>query len=134
MYLFKLVQYLKHFKGRFAVSIDLSGPQAPDHETAMAAFRRALGLPDDVALGDRVKLTPDGVPPIEGTVDHLSKDFIGVLSDDAIYRFIHGFIGPMMVGHHIFDEGADKQELEAEWRGWLDREFASLPSRAGASD
>ena len=106
MYLFKLVQYLKHFKGRFAVSIDLSGPQAPDHETAMAAFRRALGLPDDVALGDRVKLTPDGIAPIEGTVDHLSKDFIGVLSDDAIYRFIHGFIGPMMVGHHIFAEGA----------------------------
>jgi uncharacterized protein YndB with AHSA1/START domain len=134
MYLFKLVQYLKHFKGRFAVSIDLSGPQAPDHETAMAAFRRALGLPDDVALGDRVKLTPDGVAPIEATVDHLSKDFIGVLSDDAIYRFIHGFIGPMMVGHHIFAEGADKQELEAEWQGWLDREFASFSGGAGASD
>ena len=66
-----------------------------------------------------MKLTPDGIAPIEGTVDHLSKDFIGALSDDAIYRFIHGFIGPMMVGHHIFAEGADKQELEAEWQGWL---------------
>jgi hypothetical protein len=57
-----------------------------------------------------------------------------VLSDDAIYRFIHGFNGPMMVGHHFFAEGADKQELEAEWQGWLDREFASLSSGARASD
>ena len=57
-----------------------------------------------------------------------------MLSDDAIYRFIHGFNGPMMVGHHFFAEGVDKQELEAEWQGWLDREFASLSSGAGASD
>ena len=66
MYLHKLVQYLTYFPGRYATSIDAHGPPIPDRAAAMAAFRRGLGLDDGVAEGDQVRLTPDGLPSIDG--------------------------------------------------------------------
>ena len=86
-------------------SIDAHGPDVPDRDRAMATFRRALGLGDDAAVGDKVRLTPEGIEPIDGVVDFLSPHFIGVRSDDAIYRFIYGFEGTTMVGHHLFAAG-----------------------------
>jgi hypothetical protein len=123
MYVFKLVQYLKHFKGRFGVRVDVFGPNVPDRERVMAGFRRGLGLADEVALGDRVALAPEGVDAIEGEIDSLSPHFMGVLSKDAIYRFIHGFAGETLVGHHVFADGASQEELEGRWASWLERTF-----------
>lgn len=125
MYLFKLVQYLTHFQGQFGAKVDAFGPNVPVREEAMAGFRRALGLGDDVAKGDKVSLTPEGVDPIEGEVDHVSPHFIGVLTDDAIYRFIHGFTGETLVGHHFFAPGANEERLEHEWRAWLADAFGT---------
>ena len=124
MYFFKLAQYLNHFKGKVAATVDLFGPVVEDEDQVTVGYRRALGLGDDMAVGDQVSLTPEGVAPIEGEIDCLSQHFIGVLSDDAIYRFIHGFTGATMVGHHFFGEGANKQELERDWQAWLGRSFA----------
>jgi uncharacterized protein YndB with AHSA1/START domain len=123
MYLDKLVQYLTHFPGRFAVSVEAQGPQAADREQVMASFRRGLGLSDRVAEGEMVRLTPEGLAPIDGVVDYVSRHFLGVRSDDALYRFIHGFEGTTMVGHHLFSGGVDQQEAERAWRSWLDRLF-----------
>jgi uncharacterized protein YndB with AHSA1/START domain len=125
MYLFKLVQYLNHFAGRFATKVDAFGPNVQDRERAMAGFRRALGLADDVARGDRVSLTLEGVDPIVGEVDHVSSHFIGMLSDEAIYRFIHGFTGDTLVGHHVFAPGANREHLESEWTAWLAKAFGT---------
>lgn len=125
MYLFKLVQYLTHFQGRFGAKVDAFGPNVPDRDEAMAGFRRALGLPDDVEKGDKVSLTPKGVDPIDGEVDHVSPHFIGVLADDAIYRFIHGFTGETLVGHHVFAPGANREQLEHEWHAWLADTFGT---------
>jgi uncharacterized protein YndB with AHSA1/START domain len=124
MYFFKLAQYLKHFKGRFATTVEMFGPVVPDEDQVMAGYRRALGLGDDVAVGDRVSLTPEGVAPIEGEIDCISQHFLGVLSDDAIYRFIHAYTGATMLGHHFFAPGANKEQLERDWTSWLDRTFA----------
>jgi hypothetical protein len=41
-----------------------------------------------------------------------------VRSDDALYRFIHAFYGPVMVGHHIF-RNVDQKEEEAAWKSWM---------------
>jgi uncharacterized protein YndB with AHSA1/START domain len=123
MYLFKLAQYLGHFKGRFGISIDVFGPNVPDTDVVMGGFRRALGI-DHVSLGDNVSLKPEGLQPIEGEVDALSVHFLGVISENAIYRFIHGFTGQTMVGHHFFGDGSDKDQLEDDWRSWLERTFA----------
>ena len=126
MYFRKLLEYVTHFSGRFATPVDAQGPDAgDDRERAMATFRAALGLDDAVAEGDRVRLTPEGLDPIDGVVDYVSPSFLGVRTDDALYRFIRGFEGTAMVGHHLFAEGVDQRRAEAAWRGWLARTFAS---------
>jgi hypothetical protein len=91
----------------------------------MATFRGALGLADDVSVGDRVRIAPEGLDPIEGVVDEVSRSFLGVRTGDAMYRFIRGFEGSAIVGHHLFRDGVDRQRTEAAWRDWLERTFAS---------
>ena len=119
MYLHKLVQYLTYFPGRFAKGVDVQGPQVADRERVMAAYRRGLGLGGTVVEGDKVQLTPEGLAPIDGVVDYVSPHFLGVRSEDALYRFIHGFQGTTMVGHHLFGDGVNQAEAERSWQAWL---------------
>jgi uncharacterized protein YndB with AHSA1/START domain len=130
MYLYKLVQYLTYFLGRTATPVDARGPTVADRGRAMREFMRGLGLAG-VTKGDRVRLTPEGLAPIEGVVDYASPHFIGVRGSDALYRFIHGFGGTVMVGHHLFSAGVDQEEAERGWRDWLTRLFD--PSGGGAA-
>jgi hypothetical protein len=131
MYLAKLAEYITYFSGRFATSIDAHGPEVRDRDRALATFRQALGLGDDAAVDDKVRLTPEGLEPIEGVVDHVSPSFLGVRSDDAMYRFIYGFDGSTMVGHHLFAEGVDRQRAEAAWSSWLTRVFGGEGNGSG---
>jgi uncharacterized protein YndB with AHSA1/START domain len=125
MYFQKLLEYVTYFSGRYAVPVDSQGPAVPDREQAMADFRRALGIQGEVKEGDPVRLTPEGFPPIDGVVDCVSQSFLGVRSSDALYRFIYGFTGNVMVGHHFFAEGVDQGQTEAAWTSWMNRVFAS---------
>jgi uncharacterized protein YndB with AHSA1/START domain len=125
MYLHKLAEYVTYFSGRFATPIDAHGPEVGDQDDAMRAFRAGLGLDGQVAEGDHVRLAPEGMAPIEGVVDYLSPSFLGVRTSDALFRFIYGFDGTVMVGHHLFAEGADQQREEGVWESWLMRAFAA---------
>jgi uncharacterized protein YndB with AHSA1/START domain len=126
MYFRKLLEYVTHFSGRYATPIEAVGPNAgEDRDRAMTRFREALGVDPNVAEGDRVRLTPEGLEPIEGVVDHVSPSFLGVRTDDAMYRFIRGFDGTMIVGHHVFVDGVDQRRAEDDWRAWLGRVFGS---------
>jgi hypothetical protein len=97
----------------------------------MATFRLALGLSDDAAVGDKVRLTPEGLEPVEGVVDYVSPSFLGVRSDDAIYRFTYGFDGTTLVGHRLFAEGVDRGRAEAAWSSWLTRVFGGDRNGSG---
>ena len=122
MYFDKLRVYLTHFKGRTATPVNVFGETiVPDRDEAWARFHEALGLAGPPSVGDQVVLTPEGLPKLEGEVDWLSRDFLGVRTDDGIYRFMHisVFGGPVGVGHHIFTEGLDHAETEAAWGTWL---------------
>jgi uncharacterized protein YndB with AHSA1/START domain len=123
MYLHKLAEYVTYFSGRFATPIDAQGPAVADREDAMRAFRAGLGLSDDVAEGDHVRLAPEGFPPVEGEVDYVSPSFLGVRTSDGLFRFIYGFDGTTMVGHHLFTGGVDQQREESAWAGWLGQVF-----------
>jgi uncharacterized protein YndB with AHSA1/START domain len=133
MYFQKLVEYITYFSGRFAVPVDAQGPGVDNPEGTLSKFRRALGLPDDVKEGDEVTIAPEGFPPIDGVVDCLSRSFIGVRSSDALYRFIYGFTGTSMVGHHLFASDADQEKAESAWASWLERVFGRSGGDAGAS-
>jgi uncharacterized protein YndB with AHSA1/START domain len=126
MYFDKLRVYLTYFRGRTATPVNVFGPQVPDRDLAWRTYYHGLGLPGPVALGDAVRLTPEGLPILEGVVDWLSPTFLGVRTDDGIYRFLHVqvFGGPTGVGHHIFEGGIDQAETEQAWSAWLNGLFA----------
>jgi uncharacterized protein YndB with AHSA1/START domain len=122
-YFHKLGQYLRYFRGRTATPVEVYGPNVPDRERAWETLRGGLGLAAPVTVGDRVRLIPAGLSEMEGVVDYLSPSFLGVRTDDGMYRFIHGFDGTVVLGHHIFDEGADQAEMEQAWQSWLTQLF-----------
>lgn len=109
MFIHQLGQYLTFFVGRIAVPIDAFGPTVADGERAWELSRQGLGLSEAVGVDDPVNLTPEGLPPIDGVVDHLSPHFLGVRTPDALFRFIYAFDGSVMVGHHDFSADVDRK-------------------------
>lgn len=120
MYFRTLVAYLDHFAGRFAVPINVSGPPVADWAAGWRKLRDALGLSDHPRIGDRVKASVAGVPAIEGEVDFVNAQAIGFRTADGLYRFIQGFFGSFVLGHHLFT-GTDSQHQQASqaWTAWL---------------
>jgi uncharacterized protein YndB with AHSA1/START domain len=126
MYVRKLGEYLTHFRGQTATPISAFGPQV-DRDRAWSTLTRALGVKDDAAIGEPVSFAPEGLPPIDGVVDEVSHETLGVRTSDGIYRFIHGLGGAMVLGHHIFAP-IDRPATEQAWQSWLNQTFAQAAS------
>ena len=124
MYLDKLTEYFTHFRGRKATPISAMVPAKDDEGDVVQRLRDGLGLTGPPSVGDRVLLTPEGFAPIDGVVDYVAGDFLGVRTDDAMYRFIRGYAGGVVLGHHLFAEGVDQQATEQAWQEWLTKLFA----------
>ncbi|MFC4536044.1 SRPBCC family protein [Sphaerisporangium dianthi] len=118
LYLHTLGQYLSHFAGRTAAVIFGARPSAGDGGQVWETLERGLGLSGPVAAGDRVRLAPEGLPPIEGVADYVAPGFLGVRTGDALYRFILGMHDTLVIGHHLFDP-ADAKEAGQAWQAWL---------------
>ena len=122
-YYHSLGEYLRHFPGRDATYVAAEAP-ATSATGGTAVLRRALGVPGDVAAGDRVRLTPAGLEPIEGVVDYATPAFLGVRSAGGLYRFYgrDAWGWPVGIAHHVFAAtGTDEQA----WTTWLDGVFAT---------
>ena len=122
MYIEKLAEYLKFFRGRTATPVSAFGPQV-GRDDAWRVFKRELGLDEGFAEGDPASFTVEGLAPIEGVIDYVSPDALGVRSSDGLYRFIHGLGGTVVVGHHVYAD-VDQQETERAWQSWIERAFA----------
>ncbi len=120
-YVAKLVEYIEHFQGRIAVPITLWGPQV-SRERAWSAFTNALGLTAPPSVGQPAHFRADGLADLDGEIDYVSRDFIGLRTSDGMYRFIHG-MGTVALGHHIF-QSVDREATEQAWQAWVDRTFA----------
>lgn len=85
--------------------------------------RGALGLSDDVVAGDVVALEPGhGIAPIVGVIDYATGPFLGIRTDDALYR-VYGrdrWGYPVGVAHHRFGADADAAAETVAWQSWLD--------------
>jgi hypothetical protein len=130
-YLHTLGQYLAHFKGRTATYVGevpggINGPEASAQPGAFDTLRAALGLGDGVAEGDAVRLEPEGVESIDGVVDYVRPNFLGIRTTDALYRFFgrNAFGMPVGMQIHAFADGVNKDATQATWQAWLNGVYA----------
>ncbi|MGH3913617.1 MAG: SRPBCC family protein [Pseudonocardiaceae bacterium] len=125
-YLHTLAQYLTYFPGRPGTFVYAEGPPAAEEQDSWTVLTEALGLTGPVGNGDRVRLTPDGLAPIEGVADYVIpgyREFLGVRGSDGLYRF-QGDTHQISVGHHLFTEEMSGEEATKVWQEWLNRTFA----------
>ncbi|MCA1674442.1 MAG: SRPBCC domain-containing protein [Actinobacteria bacterium] len=126
MYLHTLAQYLKYFPGRPAVYVEAEGPQESADASGWPVLLQGLGVAGPVVPGDPVRLTPEGLAPIEGVVDYVEPEFLGVRTGDALIRF-HGRAALGMtvaVAQHLYSDDVDRSETQQAWESWLNRVFA----------
>jgi uncharacterized protein YndB with AHSA1/START domain len=123
MYLHQLGQYLAWFRGRAVTPVTVMAPGTSDPGEFWPRLYDGLGLGGPVTEGDKVRLTPEGLGPIEGVVDYLSPVALGVRTEDGLYRFARGTDDMVAVGHHLFAGDADEAEAERAWQAWLGRVF-----------
>lgn len=126
MYLHTLAEYLARFQDRAATYVTVDAPPASAEASAWPALLAALGLEAGVTAGEPVRVAVEGLPPIEGQADYVAPSFLGVRTEDALYRF-HGRAAlgmPIAVGHHLFAADVDAGREREAWRSWLARVFA----------
>jgi hypothetical protein len=123
MYLHTLAQYLKYFAGQPVTYLAAEAAPSAAGPGAWELLWKALGLVGPIEQGQRVRLTPAGMPPIVGVADYVApgEEFLGVRTDDALYRF-HGRarLGmPVAVAHHRFGANVDREQEQRVWQSWL---------------
>ncbi len=131
-YAHSLAEYVQHFAGRSSTYVALDAPEASAQSGGFARLERALGLDADAAVGQRVRLRPAGLPPLDAVVDYRTDAFLGLRTDDALIR-VYGrdaFGWPVGVALHLFAPDADGPALEQAWRAWLDGVFTTEGSVA----
>ncbi|MFE7121735.1 SRPBCC domain-containing protein, partial [Streptomyces sp. NPDC057654] len=125
-YLHTLRQYLTHFPGRRAVYTAADGPAASSAPGSFEAVRRGLGLAAGTAAGARVRAEPAGIGPLDAVLDYSNAHFVGLRTDDALYRFFgrDAFGAPVGLAVHQFAADADQKETGRAWQEWLTGLFA----------
>jgi hypothetical protein len=131
-YLHTLGEYLEHFNGRSVTyvgqpSSGIDGPEAAGTPDAMEKLRAALGLSEDVAVGDEVHAPMGAAGTLDGVVDYASTEFLGVRTADGLFRFFgrNHYGGVVGLSAHLFvDGGVDAAASEAALKAWLDAIYA----------
>ena len=130
-YLHTLAEYLEHFQGRPVTYIGdvpggIPGPAGSAAPDGFKRLQRALGLGEQVSEGDSVHLSPDGVEPIDGVVDYLRPNFMGIRTADSLYCFFgrNAFGGPVAVTIHRFGNGADPEQIKRSWQEFMKSKLA----------
>src|SRR5437763_10139666 len=139
-YLHTLGQYLEHFNGRRVTyvgqpSSGIEGPAAAGAPDAMDRLRAALGIGDSAAVGDAVHADLGGAGTLDGVIDYLTPEFIGVRTRDSLYRFFgrNHFGGVVGMSAHAFSAAVDGQARGAALKAWLDSVFGERSASSKGS-
>ncbi len=126
MYLRKLGRYLEFFNGRVAANnIAAYGPKVANGEQFWSTLTQKLGIPVALREWDPVSAQADGLPRIDGVVDYLTPEFLGIRTRDGLYRFMHGHDGTVVVEHHDFAPNENGHSSSADaWQRWLTESFS----------
>jgi hypothetical protein len=130
-YLHTLGQYLEHFNRRPVTyvgqpSSGIEGPPSAGGEDAMDTLREALGIADAAAVGDAFHADLGPAGSLDGVLDYLTPEFVGVRTEDGLYRFFgrNAFGGVVGLSAHLFRDGVDAAQAEADLKAWLDSVYA----------
>ncbi len=122
-YYHSLAQYLEHFNHCPVRYFSADAPEGSSKPQAFERIRLAIGA---TAVGASVRFDVPGAGEIDGVVDYLTPNFIGVRTEDALYRFYgrNRWGWPVGIGHHLFAEDADEDKAETAWTAWLNGLYA----------
>jgi hypothetical protein len=130
-YLHTLGQYVEHFNGRPVTyvgqpSSGIDGPPSAGGEDAMDTLRAALGIGDGDAVGDAVHADLGTAGSLDGVIDYLAAQFVGVRTDDGLFRFFgrNAYGGVVGMSAHMFRDDVDAAQAEADLKAWLDSVYA----------
>lgn len=129
-YLHTLGEYLAHFNGRPVTyvgqpSSGIDGPASAGGPEAMATLRAALGLTGATA-GDSVSADLGAAGKLVGVVDYATTSFLGIRTEDALYRFFgrNDFGGVVGMSAHVFGPDVDAAAAESALKTWLDSVYS----------
>jgi uncharacterized protein YndB with AHSA1/START domain len=129
-YLHTLAQYLEHFNGRPVTYVGqpsdgISGPDAAGTPDAMDTLRSALGVAG-AGVGDAVHAQLGDTGTLDGVIDYSTPEFLGVRTEDSLYRFFgrNHYGGVVGMSAHVFRDGVDAASAEAALKRWLDGVYA----------
>lgn len=123
-FLANLRRYFDHFRGLPPATVSIIAFSDLDKDGIWALFDSALGIDRQLAVGDTVRLTPDGLDPIDGVVVVAEPGNLGIRSDRGVHFFSgDGAWGMVTVTHYYYGEGLDRDALTAGWQRWTDSLF-----------
>ena len=83
-------------------------------------------MPPDAGVGDEVHASLGDAGSLDGVIDYSTPEFLGVRTDDGLYRFFgrNFYNGVVGMSAHVFVDGVDAAAREAELKAWLDSVYA----------
>jgi hypothetical protein len=130
-YLHTLGQYLQHFNGRRVTYVGqppagIEGPKAAAAADAMDTLRAALGIGSGATVGDAVHADLGEAGTLDGVVDYLTPEFVGVRTQDSLFRFFgrNHFGGVVGMSAHVFRGDVDAAAAAEALKSWLDAVYA----------
>jgi uncharacterized protein YndB with AHSA1/START domain len=130
-YLHTLAQYLRYFAGKPVTYVGdppsgIDGPEASADASGFDVLKRELGVAD-AAEGAHVTLALPGLEPQNAVVDYVAPNFLGLRTEDALYRLFgrNAWGMPVGVSGHVFGEDVDAAGVRAAWEGLLNGVFAT---------
>jgi uncharacterized protein YndB with AHSA1/START domain len=119
MFLHNLTEYFRHFAGRPAVGVVAFAFTTRPTAEVRADLIARLGA--DPARGERVRLTPVGLEPIEGVVDLRDDALLGIRTDHGFYRFMVDAAHHMVnTTQYFYGIDVDRASRTAAWQSWID--------------
>jgi hypothetical protein len=123
-YLHTLGQYLQYFDGRPVVFTDIQAPAASQGPDGFLQLRRALGV-ESSPQSSRMELELDGVGRLSGEVDFANEHFLGLRTEDALYRFFgrNAFGAPVGMTVHDFSAAGNSDSTAKAWGLFLEKVY-----------
>ncbi len=81
----------------------------------------ALGIAGDATAGDAVHADLGEAGVLDGVIDYRTTAFLGVRTNDSLYRFFgrNQYGGVVGMSAHVFRDGVDAAAAAAALKNWL---------------